>query len=51
MRYGAAAKQVLMNLKLEPVAVLLFVLITLVVLARRAVVFSGRRNSQKTEAL
>ena len=51
MRYGAAAKQALMNLKLEPVAVLLFVLITLVVLARRALVFSGRRNSQKTEAL
>jgi membrane protein YqaA with SNARE-associated domain len=51
MRYGAAAKQALMNLKLEPVAVLLFVLITLVVLARRALVLSGKRNSQKTEAL
>ena len=51
MRYGTAAKQSLMNLKWEPVGVLLFVLITLVVLARRAVVFSGRRNSQKTEAL
>ena len=51
IRYGAAAKQALMNLRLEPVAVLLFVLITLVVLARRVPVFSGRRNSQKTEAL
>lgn len=50
VRYGTAAKQALMNLRLEPVAALFLGLIALL-LFLRARVFSGSRNSQKTEAL
>ena len=45
-RYGAAAKQVLMNLRFEPVAVLLGML-ALFLLIRSTPLFSGRRGPQE----
>jgi undecaprenyl-diphosphatase len=45
-RYGTAAKQVFVNLRLEPVALLLG-LITLFLLIRRAPFFSRRRSPQE----
>lgn len=51
VRYGMAAKQALTNLRFEPVALLALGLAVLLLFVLRGRVFSGSRNSQKTEAL